>query len=392
MKKGKYLILLTMFSLGLVACGGGGPTDTSNFRPGVLFVETWEDYPVGSFPGGGWKELPETYFKKEIQIHDDHKMFLNGPSVSSSGHGGIAYYFKKGTMKPTYIHYKIHPYATDPHTEGHEYSSIGSFSITGYVDETNLYTTDSIGINTRFYQFEPGLGTIAANRFQTPNPPNNLIQIDHAFRFELKNIDWDSSPNITFDLWINGVEVETCIPFLSPIQSITGIYIYNHDYGRIHIDDIFMADLPVDYHCPVVSEDPPGPDNIPLPPAEPPEPVLFIFEMPSFCRGGPSTEYPKLSTYPEGAELEINGQNIEGSWWWSEEGGCWVSDSVGELVGEKITLEIIIPPPPPAEEDAVDKEKGKTNSCKANLGKDACIEAGGTWDDQPGQPGTCVCP
>jgi hypothetical protein len=56
---------------------------------------------------------------------------------------------------------------------------------------------------------------------------------------------------------------------------------------------------------------------MPLPPqpypSEPTDSVLFNFELPAFCRGGPSTEYPKLSTYPEGAQLEISGQNIEGS-------------------------------------------------------------------------------
>jgi hypothetical protein len=124
----------------------------------------------------------------------------------------------------------------------------------------------------------------------------------------------------------------------------------------------------------------------------PPDPVLFVFEMPAFCRGGPSTKYSKISTYPEDAELEISGQNIEGSWWFSEEGGCWVSDYVGQLQGDITTLEIIIPPLPPEDQDQADDSPDLQGGCSEDLGQAACIEEGGTWDDQPGQPGACVCP
>ena len=155
-----------------------------------------------------------------------------------------------------------------------------------------------------------------------------------------------------------------------------------------------MADLPLEYNCPVVSEDPPTMPLPPLPsPTEPTDPVLFIIDLPAFCRGGPSVEYPKISTYPEGTQLEITGQNIEGSWWWNQDGDCWVSDTVGDLVGDKITLDIINPPPPPPDDtDSSDGSPGKPAGCKKSLGQGACVEEGGTWDDQPGQPGTCICP
>ena len=389
MKKRILLFLVILTNLGLTACDGisGGPTDTSNYHPAVLFVETWESYSVGSPPGGGWR-WPDPdlipYFERTVDIPSNHKLLLHGPdSEAGWGYGGVYYPFKQGTMLPTYIHYKVHPYP-DYQEISLDRSDVGNFCVTGY--QTNsIHTIKAIEVG--IFHNPTGLGFINSNTLAYPSISYTL-DVDQSFEIELRNIQWNSSPQ-TFDLWINGVEVITCIEFLNPIESIASLRLYNGTYGRAHFDDIYMADLPVEYNCPVVSEDPP---TMPLQPVLPPsDPVLFIIQMPAFCRGGPSTEYPKISTFPEGTKLEISGQNIEGSWWWSEEGGCWVSDSVGKLIGDKTTLEIIIPPPPP-EEDAVDKKPGKSTSCKKDLGKAACLEAGGTWDDQPGQPGTCVCP
>ena len=103
-------------------------------------------------------------------------------------------------------------------------------------------------------------------------------------------------------------------------------------------------------------------------------------------------DYLKLTTYPEGTQLEITGQKIEGSWWWSGEAGCWISDTVGELVGDVRNLDILIPPPPPDDTESQDGSPSKPAGCKKNLGQAACLEEGGSWDDQPGQPGTCICP
>jgi hypothetical protein len=350
---------------------------------------------VGSFPGGGWKELQLPYYDKKIEFQNNHKMLLDGPSSESSvvelntTVGGIYYIFKIGTMKPTYIRYKMHPYSHDPEP-GDQYSDIGNFSFEGLVDESNLYTISTTAVNIRFHQYEYGKGTILANRFQYGDSLTNPLNIDNSFLIELRNIHWEANPK-AFDLWINGVEVETCIPFSRQIQSITGIYFFNRDYGRFHMDDIFMADLPVEGYCPVVSEDPPTLPLLPMPsPTYTREPIIFIINTPAFCRGGPGMDYPKLTTYTENTQLIISGQNLEGTWWWSEESGCWISDVVGELQGSQARLEIIIPPPPPKEEPS-DGSPGKPAGCHAGLGENACKASGGTWDP-PGQPDTCVCP
>jgi len=394
MKKSVIVIILLVISFGVTACGGGGPHNPSGYPSSVLFVETWESYPVGDFPGGGWWDTPVFYSVKRVEIPANHKMMLEGPSAEiSSDAGGIYYEFKIGTMKPSYISYKMHPYSYDPVNKGLPYSSIGHFSLIGTNDDSNLYNVRSEGVEIHFVQYEYGLGSIVANRVEILGNQSNPLLIDNSFLFELKNIDWNSGENITFDLWINGVEVESCIKFLRPIQAIHVVKFHNKNYGRVHFDNIYMADLPLEYNCPVVSEDPP---SMPLPPqpspTEPKDPVLFIFEFNAFCRSGPGTNYPKISTYPEGTQLEVNGQNIAGSWWWSDGAGCWTADTVGELVGDITTLDIIIHPPPPEDTDTSDGSPGKPGGCKKNLGQDACIEEGGTWDDQPGQPGTCVCP
>ena len=392
MKKRFLWLTVGLISLGMTACGGGGPTDTSNYHPSIVFAETWENYPVGSFPSGGWIDGLQPMADKVIQFPQDHKMYLRGPiAPSSSGYGGIGYQFKPGTMLPTYIRYNIHPYPMDldPGNESPPFTHIGNLHILGNQGTLNTL----VGIDVGFLHDGDGNGILNSGGVCFPEcSPNSKVPIDNSFLVELKNIHWDTYPHITYDYWVNGSEVESCLPISQPIESITYLMFFNQEYGAFHFDNIFMANLPYDNTCIELGE-PPLPDMMPLPPEPPPsDPILFIFEMPAFCRSGPSTEYPKISTYPEGGELEISGQNIEGSWWWSEEGGCWVSHTVGELIGDVTTLEIIIPLPPPAEEDTVDKDKGKTSSCKTNLSKEACLKAGGTWDDQPGQPGKCVCP
>lgn len=102
-------------------------------------------------------------------------------------------------------------------------------------------------------------------------------------------------------------------------------------------------------------------------------------------------DYPKLSTFPVDTQLFINGQNLEGTWWWSREADCWISDTVGDLQGNPRFLEIIIPPPPP-EPDTSDGSPGKPSGCHSGMGQEACLANGGTWDAQPGQPGNCICP
>lgn len=391
--KGVRILLFGMIISGLllVSCdgSGGGPTDTSNYHPSVLFAETWESYPVGSFPGGGWQDSAVSYFQKEVDIPSNHKFLLHGPSGETSTQtGGIYYLFKPGTMKPTYISYKVHPYPSFDEIEV-ERAFIGKFIVKGFLLNSDHRVS---AVDIHFYHDDPDLGYLRINGDAHPGI-SNKISIDQSFHIELRNILWDSPPNPTFDLWINGHEVKTCIPFMRDVDSIGMISLSNKDYGRVHFDDIYMADLPVEYHCPVVSEDPPSLPLLPPPPSPTytREPIIFIINTPAFCRGGPGTNYPKLTTYTENTQLIISGQNLEGTWWWSEGSGCWISDVVGELQGDFTTLDIIIPPPPP-DEDPSDGSPGKPSGCQGGMGKDACIANGGTWDDQPGQPGTCICP
>ena len=404
MKTARILIFgLILSGLLLASCdgsgGGGGPMDTSNYHPSVRFVETWESYPVGNFPGGGWKDHPQPYYEKKIEYPNNHKMLLDGPSgpgdfgimLPDDAAGGIYFDFKQGTMKPTFIRYKMHPYSHDP-DPGDNYSSIGHFNAQGFVEDPLLYTIATSGIHISFRQYEYGKGTINVNSYQHGDAISNPLNIDNSFLIELRNIHWETNPK-TFDLWINGVEVEICIPFINQISSITRIYFYNLEYGRFHMDDIFMADLHVKGKCQVVSEDPPTLPMLPPPPSPTytREPIIFILRTPAFCRGGPGTNYPKLTTYTENTQLIITGQNLEGTWWWSEEAGCWISDVVGELQGNRNSLEVILPPPPP-DTDSSEGEPGKPSGCNQGMGKDACLTNGGTWDDQPGQPGKCICP
>jgi hypothetical protein len=176
----------------------------------------------------------------------------------------------------------------------------------------------------------------------------NTVSNRHPWLVFFRNINWENDP-ITFDLWINDEEVATCLQFSQDIWSIAQINFLNFDYAKVNIGDIYMANLPLDYHCPIVSEIPPSPGEISMPPLSAPTkgPVIFEFVLNAFCRSGPGVEYPELSTFPEGIRLIVTGQNLEGTWWWSEAAGCWVSNAVGELISDSRTLAVVIPPPPP---------------------------------------------
>jgi hypothetical protein len=402
MKRSVGILILVALCFGLGSCDGtsGGPTDTSNYGPAVLFAETWQSYSIGNFPGGGWKDHPQPYYHKKVTSPvNDHKMLMDGPSgpgdldIGSPDDviGGIYFNFKKGTMKPTFIRYRMHPYSHDP-DPGDAYSSIGHFSVQGFVNESMIYNTATTGVHIYFKQYENSEGTITANSYQYGETGGNPLNIDNSFLIELRNIHWETYPK-TFDLWINGIEVETCIPFLKQIESITRIYFFNNDYGRFHMDDIFMADLPYRNTC-VVLDEPAYPDTMPIPPPPSPtftrEPIIFILRTPAFCRLGPGTDYPKLTTFPEDTQLIINGQNLEGTWWWSADANCWISDAVGEVQGNPRFLEVIIPPPPP-EPDTSDGDPGKPGGCHSGMGQSACEASGGQWSP-PGQPDQCVCP
>jgi hypothetical protein len=393
MKKSLVVQFVICISLVLTACGGSGPLNPSGYPSSVLFVETWESYSVGDFPGGGWQDSGGSYFQKEVDIPSNHKFLLHGPDDRHPAEtGGIHYLFKPGTMKPTYIAYKVHPYPNFDEIEI-ERAFIGKFLIKGYLPGTD-HKVSVFDID--FYHEDTDLGFISINGDAYPGSSSqNRISIDQSFHFEIRNVLWNSPNNPTFDLWINGYEIQTCLQFNRDVDSISMISLLNKDYGRVHFDDIYMADLPVEYHCPVVSENPPGPDTMPLPPPPSPTytrvPIIFILHTPAFCRMGPGTDYPKLTTFPEDTQLVITGQNLEGTWWWSEEAECWISGTVGEVQGNPRFLEVIIPPPPP-EPDTADGEPGKPSGCHSGMGQEACEANGGTWVVPLVEAPYCSCP
>jgi hypothetical protein len=330
------------------------------------------------------------YHKNVSPPANDHKMLLDGPSEDFLGGSGIYFSFKQGTMKPSYIRYKMHPYPLLENINDNPRPDtvIGNFEIRGFKDDGIPVP----GIYIHFNHDYAGFGYITANSTRFPDYPSNMISVDKSFLIEMRNIVWETNPP-TYDLWIDGAEIENCIPFEQPIVSITELRFFNFHYGRIHFDDIFMADLPVDpYHCPVVSEDPPTLPMLPPPPSPTytREPIIFVPRTPAFCRSGPGTDYLKLTTFPEDTQLVINGQNIEGTWWWVSEAGCWISDAVGEVQGNPRYLEVIIPPPPPVPEPS-DGGPGKPGGCHSDMGQSDCEASGGQWSP-PGQPDQCVCP
>jgi hypothetical protein len=376
-------------------CGGGGEVeiDTSDRIPigSILFYEDFEVYPVGSPPSSGWAAGGGQYNSIEVQFEADHKLYIDGPSSDTSGGDAQRVAWFNQNYRPTYVSFHIHPYPLLQDSDWLAPSSLwmGNVNLHGKVDLED-YADPAIFFS--FLDAGNGKGALRVNEFQVPIHPANYFNLDRSFFVEFRNITWDFHPYVDFDLYINGHLIERCIPLLNPVSAFHALSVGNFDYGRFHIDDILFADIELEHACPHVSENPPGVENQPVPPPEtPPEPqpVTFIPEVGAWCRLGPSMDYPALSSFTAGVELEVTGQNIDRSWWFIAEHDCWISDQVGGFREPPGEMPIVVAPVLPQKPE----EPPEIQTCNEGLGKDSCEALGGTWSQEPGQPsGKCVCP
>ncbi|TFG62061.1 MAG: hypothetical protein E4H28_08125, partial [Gemmatimonadales bacterium] len=103
---------------------------------------------------------------------------------------------------------------------------------------------------------------------------------------------------------------------------------------------------------------PPLSPTLPIPtPTSPPQPVsapLATFIQTGNCRSGPGGIYGVVTSYPQGTQVTLEGQNADGTWWWvlmpGIGGHCFASGSVLDLEGSMDSLPIIAAPPTPTTE------------------------------------------
>ena len=95
--------------------------------------------------------------------------------------------------------------------------------------------------------------------------------------------------------------------------------------------------------------------TVPVPtPTSPPEPVsapMGTFRLTGYCRSGPGGVYGIVTSYTQGTQVALEGQNADGTWWWvlmpGGGGHCFASGSVLDLQGPTDSLPIIAAPPTP---------------------------------------------
>jgi hypothetical protein len=102
------------------------------------------------------------------------------------------------------------------------------------------------------------------------------------------------------------------------------------------------------------------------------------------CRLGPGTGFQNAGTLLEGESALVDGQNSDGTWVWilnpDAQGHCWVwREDVEELC---MPEQLSIPP------DPTDTPQ---STCRPDLDRTACGEAGGTFD-VTSDPPVCLCP
>ena len=93
------------------------------------------------------------------------------------------------------------------------------------------------------------------------------------------------------------------------------------------------------------------PQPTPTNPAEPVSTPLGIFLQTGNCRSGPGGIYNVVTSYPQGAQVTLEGRNSDSTWWWvlmpGVGGHCFASGSVLDLSGPTASLPIIAAPPTP---------------------------------------------
>ncbi len=80
---------------------------------------------------------------------------------------------------------------------------------------------------------------------------------------------------------------------------------------------------------------------------------MITASMPTNCRTGTSTLYPRVGSLVVGQVAEVVGRNSTSSWWYiknpSNPGGfCWVWGETTSVSGNTSALQVMTPPPPPA--------------------------------------------
>jgi CSLREA domain-containing protein len=94
-----------------------------------------------------------------------------------------------------------------------------------------------------------------------------------------------------------------------------------------------------------------GPTPTPVPTATPtPSTFIFVITKNAFCRHGPGTVYPPLTSVNAGQQAELLGQSEDGMWFYGIIPGnfrCWISKIAGEPSGDVSLLPRIPAPPTP---------------------------------------------
>jgi hypothetical protein len=373
-----------IISTALQGCNGSPSPPPGEF----LFFEDFQTYPLGSPPGGGWFVANPDYHSIEIKYSPDQKLYIEGPDIPEDEvdkRPAVFYELSKDGIMPNYISFKVHPF---PQADG---ESVAWFSLRGeFQNNPGLHTVISIG----FIHVAPGIGKIFVGPEQYPD--GAAIDVDQAFRFELKDIDWSAYPDPTFSVYINGKLRDLCLRFNRPLKGFNRLDLLNINNSVATFDDIVMKKTDVEHVCiPPLPEPPtpPEPSVVPLPP--PPTSTVtvgrpeFYVELGAFCRQGPGMLYGIITTFQKGTRLMVNGSNLEQSWWWIEEHRCWISDAVGTLSGSMEDIPIREAPSLPAPTSPPSPE---ALECRQGLSEDECLKAGGSWNPGPAEAPHCDCP
>jgi hypothetical protein len=80
---------------------------------------------------------------------------------------------------------------------------------------------------------------------------------------------------------------------------------------------------------------------------------MITASMPTNCRTGTSTLYPRIGSLNVGQVAEVVGRNSSSTWWYiknpSNAGSfCWVWGETTSVSGNTAALQVMTPPPPPA--------------------------------------------
>lgn len=79
---------------------------------------------------------------------------------------------------------------------------------------------------------------------------------------------------------------------------------------------------------------------------------MITASMPTNCRTGTGTNYPRVGSLVVGQVAEVIGRNSSSTWWYianpSNPGGfCWIWGETTSVTGNASALQVMTPPPPP---------------------------------------------